>query len=166
MKQHLGIIWLSLNIYMTSSSVPCMDCCRRFAKRIYVTLPDQGTRVVLLRRLLSKHFSPLSEKELTRLAVLTEGYSGSDLTALAKDAALGPIRGEFIDAFMFITSNHLFLFLLELNPEEVRFMDPSNMRNIRLQDFIESLKRIRRSVAPLSLMHYEKWNADYGDVSI
>jgi len=24
---------------------------------------------------------------------LTEGYSGSDLTALARDAALGPIRG-------------------------------------------------------------------------
>jgi len=25
---------------------------------------------------------------------LTEGYSSSDLTSLAKDAALGPIRGE------------------------------------------------------------------------
>ena len=25
----------------------------------------------------------------------TEGYSGSDLTALARDAALGPIRGKF-----------------------------------------------------------------------
>lgn len=24
----------------------------------------------------------------------TDGYSGSDLTALAKDAALGPIRGK------------------------------------------------------------------------
>ena len=27
---------------------------------------------------------------------LTEGYSSSDLTSLAKDAALGPIRGEII----------------------------------------------------------------------
>ena len=26
----------------------------------------------------------------------TEGYSGSDLTALARDAALGPIRGKLL----------------------------------------------------------------------
>ena len=70
-----------------------MCCCRRFSKRIYVTLPDHTTRVLLLRRLLSRHNNPLSQEELAKLATLTEGYSGSDLTGLAKDAALGPIRG-------------------------------------------------------------------------
>lgn len=77
-------------IYFTEN-----HCYRRFSKRIYVTLPDHVTRIVLLRRLLSRHFNPLSQEELQRLATLTEGYSGSDLTGLAKDAALGPIRGNY-----------------------------------------------------------------------
>ena len=33
-------------------------------------------------------------KRIVLIFRLTEGYSGSDMTALAKDAALGPIRGE------------------------------------------------------------------------
>ncbi|GFG28471.1 hypothetical protein Cfor_11366, partial [Coptotermes formosanus] len=119
---------------------------RRFSKRIYVTLPDHTTRVLLLRRLLSRHNNPLSQEELAKLATLTEGYSGSDLTGLAKDAALGPIR--------------------ELNPEQVRCLDPSSVRNIMFQDFQDSLKRIRRSVSPHSLAVYEKWNLEFGDVSL
>lgn len=66
---------------------------RRFPKRIYVALPDQSTREVLLRRLLEKQGSPLNDSTLHKLASMTDGYSGSDLTALAKDAALEPIRG-------------------------------------------------------------------------
>ncbi|PSN33696.1 Spastin [Blattella germanica] len=115
---------------------------RRFSKRIYVTLPDHATRVLLLRRLLSRHNNPLSQDELSKLATLTEGYSGSDLTGLAKDAALGPIR------------------------EQVRCLDPSSVRNINFQDFQDSLKRIRRSVSPHSLAAYEKWNLEFGDVSL
>ncbi|XP_031328223.1 spastin-like [Photinus pyralis] len=68
---------------------------RRFPKRVYVTLPDADTRCELLKKLLSKQGCTLSPKELKRLATLTDGYSGSDLTALAKDAALGPIRGRY-----------------------------------------------------------------------
>ncbi|XP_075223768.1 spastin isoform X2 [Lycorma delicatula] len=67
---------------------------RRFSKRIYVGLPDANTRVILLQRLLSRHDNPLSYSELCVLSTLTEGYSGSDLTNLAKDAALGPIRAK------------------------------------------------------------------------
>lgn len=67
---------------------------RRFPKRVYVSLPDLITRELLLTRLLFKQGSPLPADASRRLATLTEGYSGSDLTALAKDAALEPIRGE------------------------------------------------------------------------
>lgn len=67
---------------------------RRFPKRVYVTLPDMETRADLLKKLLAKQSCCLNTSELKRLATLTEGYSGSDLTALAKDAALGPIRGS------------------------------------------------------------------------
>ncbi|GAB6024464.1 hypothetical protein CHUAL_009623 [Chamberlinius hualienensis] len=118
---------------------------RRFPKRVYVSLPDELTRMALLRRLLSKHDSPLNERQLQKLARLTEGYSGSDLTALAKDAALGPIR--------------------EMDTEQVKNANPDQVRNICFQDFVESLKRIRRSVTSQSLAAYEKWNREFGDVT-
>ncbi|XP_076752316.1 spastin isoform X2 [Xylocopa sonorina] len=119
---------------------------RRFTKRVYVTLPDLRTRIMLLKRLLAKHNDPLTSEELNEMAILTEGYSGSDLTGLAKDAALGPIR--------------------ELNPDQVKELDLNSVRNITMQDFRDSLKRIRRSVSPASLAAYEKWSFEYGDVSL
>lgn len=57
---------------------------RRFPKRVYVTLPDFDTRISLLSSLLQKQSSPLNGDELKNLARMTEGYSGSDLTALAR----------------------------------------------------------------------------------
>lgn len=119
---------------------------RRFPKRIYVSLPDSPTRETLLKHLLSKHNNPLSAAELKKLAELTEGYSGSDLTALAKDAALGPIR--------------------ELNPEQVRNLDPKRVRSISFGDFQESLRKIRHSVSPSSLLTYQKWNEEHGDMTM
>ncbi|XP_014259911.1 spastin isoform X2 [Cimex lectularius] len=119
---------------------------RRFPKRVYVCLPDPKTRAVLLTRLLSRQGNPLTKSEIDTIAHLTEGYSGSDITALAKDAALAPIR--------------------ELNTEQVRTLDPVKVRPISFQDFIQSLNRIRRSVSPSNLALYDKWNQQYGDVSL
>ncbi|RXN09115.1 spastin-like isoform X1 [Labeo rohita] len=119
---------------------------RRFAKRIYVALPTEETRLKLLKNLLSKHKNTLSQKELSQLARMTEGYSGSDLTSLAKDAALGPIR--------------------ELRPEQVKSMPANEMRDIRFSDFVDSLKRIKRSVSPQTLDQYVRWNRDYGDTTV
>lgn len=145
---------------------------RRFTKRVYVTLPDLQTRIMLLKRLLAKHNDPLSAEELFEMAVLTEGYSGSDLTGLAKDAALGPIRGKFLLDFItnfqsiLLINIFAFFFFSELNPEQVKALDLNLVRNITLKDFLDSLKRIRRSVSPSSLAAYEKWSLEYGDVSL
>ncbi|XP_054722894.1 LOW QUALITY PROTEIN: spastin-like [Uloborus diversus] len=119
---------------------------RRFSKRVYVSLPDRETRVRLLEKLLAKQDNSLSKNDIKQLAKWTEGYSGSDLTALAKDAALGPIR--------------------ELKPEEVKSVNPQEMRRVSAEDFAESLKRIRKSVAANSLAAYVQWEREYGDLTI
>uniref|UniRef100_A0A667W7L9 microtubule-severing ATPase n=1 Tax=Myripristis murdjan TaxID=586833 RepID=A0A667W7L9_9TELE len=111
----------------------------------WVSSPPGGTRFKLLKNLLGKHGNPLTHRELSQLARMTEGYSGSDLTSLAKDASLGPIR--------------------ELRPEQVRNMAASEVRNIRFGDFVESLKKIKRSVGPQTLELYVRWNRDYGDTT-
>ncbi|XP_076599829.1 spastin-like [Chaetodon auriga] len=118
---------------------------RRFAKRVYVALPDAETRFTLLKNLLGKQGNPLSKNELSSLAKATAGYSGSDLTSLAKDAALGPIR--------------------ELGPDQVRSMAASEMRNIKMKDFEDSLKRVKPSVSSATLNMYTKWNKDFGDTT-
>lgn len=69
---------------------------RRFTKRVYVTLPDLATREHLIQSLLAKQGCQLPSDIVRNLAVYTDGYSGSDLTALAKDAALEPIRGRLM----------------------------------------------------------------------
>ena len=57
-----------------------------------LTLPCQARKGVL-RKLLTKHNNKLTDKDLAELAHEVNGYSFSDITALAKEAALGPIRG-------------------------------------------------------------------------
>ncbi|XP_077342256.1 spastin isoform X1 [Lithobates pipiens] len=119
---------------------------RRFTKRVYVSLPNDETRLLLLKNLLSKQGNPLTQKELAQLARQTEGYSGSDITALAKDAALGPIR--------------------ELKPEQVKNMSASEMRNIKYSDFLNSLKKIKCSVSSNTLESYIRWNTEFGDTTV
>ncbi|CAJ1054126.1 spastin-like isoform X2 [Xyrichtys novacula] len=118
---------------------------RRFTKRVYVTPPAEETRLALLKNLLEKHGNPLNHKELSQLARLTEGYSGSDLTSLAKDASLGPIR--------------------ELRPEEVRNLEASEVRSICFRDFNQSLKKIKSSVSEKTIELYVSWNREYGDTT-
>jgi len=70
------------------------------------------------------------------------GFSGSDITALAKDAAMGPLRSL---------------------GERLLHMAPGDIRPIQFQDFESSLINIRPSVSKQGLQEFEDWARDFGE---
>ncbi|KAI1809471.1 AAA-domain-containing protein [Poronia punctata] len=115
---------------------------RRFVRRQYIPLPEPETRATQLKALLSHQKHSLTDADIVTLVDLTDGFSGSDITALAKDAAMGPLRslGEA---------------LLHTTMDEIR--------PIELQDFRASLGTIRPSVDQEGLMAYEEWARQFGE---
>ncbi|CAF0802335.1 unnamed protein product [Rotaria sordida] len=118
---------------------------RRFPRRIYIQLPDSRTRKHLLKHLLSKQEHSLTSSDFEWIANETHNYSGSDLTALAKDAAMGPVR--------------------ELRVDQLKELSVSRIRPISRQDFIQALRKIRPSVSPSTLEKYIRWDREFGDGS-
>lgn len=60
---------------------------RRFTKRIYIPLPEPATRAALITHLMQKQQQqggkPVPARVIQRVVHMTEGYSGSDLTAVS-----------------------------------------------------------------------------------
>ena len=90
-----------------------------------------------------------------QIAQLTSGYSGSDLAALARDAAYGPIRclcffppltpsNIFLLQRYFSFSLNMYFSFRELKIDEVKSLDPVNLRKINMSDFLEAMKRIKK----------------------
>lgn len=114
---------------------------RRLEKRIYVPLPGPTSREGLIRHLLSSQKSSLSSKDLKHIVKATEGYTGSDLKAVCKDAALGPIR--------------------ELG-EKVANVKAEDVRGISASDFEVALTRVRPSVSAKTIEDLIAWNEQFG----
>ena len=70
------------------------------------------------------------------------GFSGSDITALAKDAAMGPLRSL---------------------GERLLHMTMDEIRPIQYSDFKASLGTIRPSVSKHGLKKYEDWAKEFGE---
>jgi SpoVK/Ycf46/Vps4 family AAA+-type ATPase len=69
---------------------------------------------------------------------MSEGYSSADLTAVVKDAAMGPLR--------------------EVPAERLIKMGDVELRPIGQTDFIKALQDFQPSVSKKSLMEYEAWH--------
>eukprot|EP01027_Heterolobosea_sp_BB2_P011145 GEZU01016248.1.p1 GENE.GEZU01016248.1~~GEZU01016248.1.p1 ORF type:complete len:239 (-),score=56.02 GEZU01016248.1:241-957(-) len=65
---------------------------RRFEKRIYIPLPDTEARKALFKLHIGSTLAQLTEQDYNELAAQTEGYSGSDLSIVVRNALMEPIR--------------------------------------------------------------------------
>lgn len=65
---------------------------RRFEKRIYIPLPDIQARVGQFKIRLGKTPHGLTEDDFMELGRASEGYSGSDITIVVKEAMMMPVR--------------------------------------------------------------------------
>jgi vacuolar protein-sorting-associated protein 4 len=65
---------------------------RRFEKRIYISLPDPVARKAMFQLRLGKTPNDLTDEDFTELAAQTDGYSGSDISVVVKEAMMLPVR--------------------------------------------------------------------------
>lgn len=65
---------------------------RRFEKRIWIPLPDEIARYNIFKIHVGDTPNSLTDDDYKKLAKLTEGYSGADISVLVRDALMQPVR--------------------------------------------------------------------------
>ncbi|KAL5860685.1 hypothetical protein ACOSQ4_001981 [Xanthoceras sorbifolium] len=122
---------------------------RRLTKRLYIPLPSLEARAWIIRNLLEKDgLFKLSDEDINAICKFTEGYSGSDMKNLVKDASMGPLRDALRHGI------------------EITKLQKEDMRPVTLQDFENSLNEVRPSVSLNELGIYDEWNKQFGSLSL
>ena len=130
---------------------------RRLEKRILVPLPSAGAREVMFKKMLGPRMaggcsgeeeaSGLNAKELAKG---TEGYSGSDIKAVCKEAAMRPLR-RLISKLDLVNTKRA----APVNNDLVK-LDP-----VLQEDITASLTCVRKSQS-LPYARYERWRNEFG----
>jgi vacuolar protein-sorting-associated protein 4 len=114
---------------------------RRFEKRIYLPMPDVDARRELFK-INTKDIEVAQDFNLEKLVESTDGYAGSDVTLICREASMQPIRE------------------LDLSG---KINDPSvKVRPISMDDFMAAIKRVRPVVSPNELQKFQGWDAEFG----
>ena len=114
---------------------------RRFERRIYVPVPGKEARARIFE-IHTRGVELAADVDFDQLADMTEGYAGSDIAMICREATLMPIR--------------------ELDASgDIRNRDVK-VRPVCMQDFLDSLKHVRSVISPEELKRYEEWDAAYG----
>jgi len=147
---------------------------RRFEKRIYIPLPGPDAR----RRMFEIHIGDtpcqLSPKDYRQLADFTEGYSGSDISIVVRDALMQPVR-KVISATHFRRVADPESTLTKWTPcspghpdavektwsdiESNELLEPV----LTVADFMKSLESTRPTVTEGDIKKHDEWTRESGN---
>lgn len=122
---------------------------RRLEKRVIVCLPGQEARVKMIKK-----FIPVEKQkdlEYDHFATLLDGYSGSDIRLVCKEAMMKGVRR----AISILENKNI-----KSDPSEKNLID-KKIEAVTSEDFKESLEKTR----PASLYkesEYIKWMENFG----
>jgi vacuolar protein-sorting-associated protein 4 len=147
---------------------------RRFEKRVYIPLPEPIAR----RQMFKIHIgdTPIEDNlDFDELADKTEGFSGSDISVVVRDALMQPIRRMSSSTYFKKMKNPD-----SSGPPEVYFPckatdkgaekkslmeidgDLLGSPKISMQDFEDVLETAKPSVSQNDIVRQEEWTAEFG----
>jgi len=121
---------------------------RRLQKRLLIPLPDAEARREMIVRGLRGVSHSLSEADVDGLTAATDGYSGSDMASVGREAAMGPCRDEG--------------FMAAMREGGGAGLDASSVRPVSRKDYDDALCQVRASVSQADLKAFDDWNKQYG----
>lgn len=152
---------------------------RRFERRVYIPLPDLRARQLLFELCVGDTPNELSKQDYTEFAQKAEGYSGSDISILVRNALFEAVRtcqiathfkevsgedpnnpGQFRNDLLTPCSPGdpaaIAMTLIEVPPD--RLLPPPVTR----KDFLKAFKTARPSVNQDDLGAYVEFTNSYG----
>lgn len=165
---------------------------RRFEKRVYIALPEPPARAKMFKLNLGDTPNDITDEQFQSLGDIAEGYSGSDIAVVVREALMEPLRKCQMARQFIKTSDDLYYpcedypncAYCPIQLSETVFHDteektckycgaermtlydvPGDRLKVPIvtyADFEKALHRSHSSVAPSELRRFEEWTAEFG----
>lgn len=162
---------------------------RRFEKRIYIPLPDSSARTVMFKLNVGDTPNNLAEDDYRELGKKSDGYSGSDVSVVVREALMLPLREYQTAKFFREDESGYYEPILDYPPCPMCPMKLSGKKvskkpckncgafrmtlyevpsekvrepRVKVEHFFEALDGTNTSVSPDELVHFEEWTREFG----
>jgi vacuolar protein-sorting-associated protein 4 len=144
---------------------------RRFQRRVHISLPDTPARMRMFELAVGSTPCELTQPDYRKLAELSEGYSGSDISIAVQDALMQPVR-------LIQTATHYKPVEVDgetkwtpcspgdpqaqvkswVDIEGDQLLEPP----LKVKDFVKAIKASRPTVSGEDLQRSAEWTKEFG----